>query len=178
MGHKHTRDELLDAAVATALEDGLSQLSFGRVARRLGISDRVVVYYFPTKDDLVGEVVVAMGFQLQGALAEAFTEPAADHVALARAAWPVLASEGADAVLGMYFEAIGLAAAGREPYRSLVPALVEAWVAWAAEYVEGDDVERRRQAEAAIALLDGLLLLRQLVGPEPAQRAAEQLGIG
>ena len=56
MGYRHTKDDILDAAVATAFEDGLSQLTFGRVAKRRGISDRVVVYYFPTKDELVTEV--------------------------------------------------------------------------------------------------------------------------
>ena len=64
MGHKHTKAEILDGALAAAFDDGLSRLTFGRVAKRLGISDRIVVYYFPTKDDLIGEVLIAMGVQL------------------------------------------------------------------------------------------------------------------
>ena len=52
MGHKHTKEEILEGALAAAFDDGLSQLTFGRLAKRLGINDRVVVYYFPSKDDL------------------------------------------------------------------------------------------------------------------------------
>jgi hypothetical protein len=70
-----SRDEILAGALATAFEDGLSRLSFGRVAKHLGVNDRIVVYYFPTKDDLVSEVVVAMGIQRQQALALAFAAP-------------------------------------------------------------------------------------------------------
>ena len=61
MGYRHTKDEILAGALDVAFVDGLSQLTFGRVARHLGISDRVVVYYFPTKDDLISEVLVAIG---------------------------------------------------------------------------------------------------------------------
>jgi len=177
MGYRHTREEILEGAVAAAFEDGLSQLSFGRVAKCLGISDRTVVYYFPTKDALVSEVVVAMGQQLQQTLAAAFTVPAADHLELLRAAWPVVASPDADPVFALFFEANGLAASGREPYRTMVPMLVEAWIEWLAEFVSGTPTHRRTEAETAIALVDGLLLLRQLAGPESAERAARRLGI-
>ncbi len=162
--------------MAAAFEEGLSQLTFGRVANRLGISDRVVVYYFPTKDDLVSEVVLAMGVQLQQTLEAAFTERVADHRELIRAAWPVIATPDADAVFALFFEAIGLATAGREPYRTLVPTLVELWIAWAAEFIDGTPDERRTEAETAIALIDGLLLLRQLAGPEPTERAVRRIG--
>ncbi len=91
MGHKHSRDEILAGAVEAAMAEGLSQLTFGRLAKRLGISDRIVVYYFPTKDQLLTEVMLAVGAQLQETLAAAFTTPAADHLQLARAAWPVVA---------------------------------------------------------------------------------------
>ncbi len=177
MGHRHTEEEILAGALATAFEGGLSQVTFGRVAKHLGINDRVVVYYFPTKDDLVAEVLVALGLRLQETLAPAFTAKAADHAVLARAAWPVLAQPDADRVLALFFEANGLAAAGREPFRTVVPQLVEAWVTWAAELVEGTPARRRAEAEAAIALLDGLLLLRQLAGAEAAARAARRLGV-
>ena len=33
--------------------DGLSNLTFGRLAKRLGMADRTIVYYFPTKADLI-----------------------------------------------------------------------------------------------------------------------------
>jgi AcrR family transcriptional regulator len=177
MGYRHTKQEILDGALATALDDGLSQLTFGRVAKRLGINDRTVVYYFPTKDALITEVVMSMGLQLQATLAEAFSEPARDHLDLARAAWPVLARAEVDAVFALFFEANGLAATGRAPFDTLVPRLVDAWITWVMHFLTGTAVERRAEAEATIAIVDGLLLLRQLAGPASATRAAERLGI-
>lgn len=177
MGYRHDRDEVLAGALATAFDHGLSQLTYGRVAKRLGISDRIVVYYFPTKDDLVSAVLLSMGADLQQTLAPALGEPADDHLGLARAAWPVLAQPAADAVFALFFEANGLAATGRSPYRTIVPELVQAWIEWAAGLLRGEPEVRRAEAEAAIALLDGLLLLRQLGGPDAADRAAARLGI-
>ena len=178
MGYRHTKDDILAGALAAAFDDGLSQLTFGRLAKRLGVSDRVVVYYFPSKDDLIGEVLLGLGTQLQIALAPAFATPAANHVEMLRAAWPVLARSEHDPVFALFFEAGGLAAAGREPYRSLVPQLVTAWVEWAAGLIVGTPARRRDEAAAAIATIDGLLLFRQLAGPKAADQAARRILAG
>lgn len=177
MGHKHTKHEILEGALATAFADGLSQLTFGRVAKRLDITDRVVVYYFPTKDDLIGEVIGSMGLELQATLAAAFTTEATDHIDLLRSAWPFLTTTDADKIFALFFEANGLAMAGRTPYSDLVPILFDAWIVWLQDFITGDPDEQRIEAETAIAVIDGLLLLRQLVGPEAAERAAHRLGI-
>ena len=177
MGHKHTKEEILEGALAAAFDDGLSQLTFGRLAKRLGISDRVIVYYFPSKEDLISEVIVSMGLQLQATLAAAFATKAADHRELLRAAWPIVASDAADPVFALFFEANGLAATGREPYASLLPQLIELWIDWTSGFVGGAPKRRRQEAEAAIAVMDGLLLLRQLAGPEAAERAARTVGV-
>ena len=177
MGYRHTKQEILDGALAAAFADGLSQLTFGRVAKRLGINDRTVVYYFPTKEDLITDVVMSMGLQLQEALGEAFSAPAADHLELARAAWPVLARDESDRIFALFFEANGLAATGRAPFDTIVPQLVEAWIEWVMNFLTGTASERRAQAGATIALIDGLLLLRQLGGPAAAAHAAKRLGV-
>jgi AcrR family transcriptional regulator len=177
MGPKHSRDDILDGALDAALEDGLSQLTFGRLAKRLGINDRTVVYYFPSKDDLITEVLMAVGTRLQEVLAAAFTKRSGDHLQLAAAAWPILATPEADPMFSLYFEAMGLAAAGREPYRSLTTQLLAAWVEWLSGFFTGTPRQRATSAEATLALLDGLLLMRRLGGPDAAERAAVQLGL-
>ena len=177
MGHRHSKDDLLAGALDAAFADGLSQLTFGRAAKRLGVSDRIVVYYFPTKDDLVTEVLLALGARLQEELAPAFARPAGDHVDLVTRAWPLLARPEVDAVFALFFEAMGLAAAGRQPYAGLVPQLVEAWIDWAAELIDAPRARRRAEAEAAIALIDGLLLLRRMAGADAATRAARRIGV-
>lgn len=89
----------------------------------------------------------------------------------------MLARPECDRVFALFFEANGLAASGREPYRTLVPQLVQGWVAWAATLLQGPAAQRRAEAEAAIAVIDGLLLLRLLGGARAAGRAARRLGV-
>ena len=177
MGHKYSRDEILDGAVQTALAEGLSHLTFGRLARRLGVSDRVIVYYFPSKTELIVAILTDLAVQLQAVLADAFTEPAASHGELVRAAWPVLATEEVDPIFGLYFEAIGQATAGVEPFAGLAGRLIEGWISWLTGFFTGDPESCRAEATATLALLDGLLLMRQLAGGAAADRAATQLGL-
>lgn len=175
VGYRHSKHEILDGALAVAFDTGLSHLSYGSVARHLGISDRVVVYYFPSKDDLIGEVLVALGDQLQAALAPAFAAPVADHVEVLRVAWPMLARPDVDPVFGLFFEASGLAATGREPYRTLVAELMHTWTVWVGSLLRGTSAQRRAEATAAMATIDGLLLMRQVVGSEAADVAARRI---
>ena len=176
MGYRHSREEILEGAVDTVFDEGLSRLTFGVLAKRLGISDRIVVYYFPSKDDLIVEVLAAIGAQLEGVLAGAVRKPVGDHAALVRSVWPLLARREVDGVFAVFFEASGLAAAGVEPYRTMAPALVQGWVDWAESLIDGPKAYRRTEAAAAVAALDGLLLMRQLAGAEVANRAARGIG--
>ena len=168
---------MLEGALDAVFDEGLSQLTFGRLAKRLGTNDRTIVYYFPTKDELITEVLQTVGARLMEALGAAFVGPAENHLALARAAWPALARADLDPLFRVYFEAIGLATAGREPFASLAPQFTTAWVDWLATFFEGTAPERRAEAEATVALVDGVMMLRQLAGKAAADRAARRIGL-
>lgn len=175
MGYKHSRDEILEAAVAVARSDGMHALTFQRVAAALGISDRMVVYYFPSKSELVAAVLMALGDRLRVTLAPTVAHACDGPLDFVRVAWPVLASGESDAEFALYFEALGLAVSGREPYRSLAPLLVDGWIEWTSTVFRGPAARRRANAETAIAIVDGLLLLRHTTGADVADRAARSL---
>jgi len=177
VGYRHDRDDIIRAAIDVVRAEGLASLSFGKVAKSLDISDRMVVYYFPTKDVLITSVVTAMGAELQVLLEGAFASEATPDELL-RAAWPILASSKVDAVMAVYFEVVGLASARKEPFVALAAELVESWVAWISELIRGGGpLERRRLAWSIVARIDGLLMVRQVCGARAANEAARALGI-
>ncbi len=169
---------MLAAALLVTFENGIGLLSFAAVAKRLGTNDRTVVYYFPTKDALITEVLGALGKQLQDLLDEAFGSRPMPADDLLRLAWPVLASDAADPSFAVFFEVTGLASARRSPYAEAAHAIAQAWAQWLDPRIaEPDPALRRRQAWGLLARLDGLLLLRRLMGPEVAESAAVDLGV-
>ena len=66
---------------------------------------------------------------------------------------------------------------GFGPGTFLAPQIIESWIDWMTGFLAGTPEQRRSEAEAALAVIDGLLLLRQLAGPAAADRAASRLGI-
>jgi AcrR family transcriptional regulator len=177
MGYRHSRDDILGAAVEVVLDVGLGGLTFASVSRSLGIPDRTVVYYFPTKDDLVSAVLGRTTIALQDLLSPALGQEASDDSVVLQQSWAVLSGKASEAAFRVYFESVGLAVRGREPYRSIVHQLVASWTAWIASRLSGDATIRDDRAHAIVATLDGLLLIRAVAGQGAADAAARGLGL-
>ncbi len=179
MGYRHSREEILEAATTLALREGIGGLTFGRVGQRLGISDRTVVYYFPSKPELVMAVAGAVVADLERLLERAFGAEPRSPEELLRRAWPVLTTPTADRVFSIYFEIVGLASSGQAPYDTLAGTLVEGWVQWLTPRTIGRSAAvRRRRALATVAQIDGLLLIRRVLGAAAADDAAREVGGG
>lgn len=179
MGHRHSKDEMLAAAADVARADGLAGLTFAKVAARLGTSDRMVVYYFPTKATLEEEVARALGAELMAVLDRAFGSDRRPADELFRAAWKVLATPKVDPTFRLFLELVGQASSRRAPYDRLAAEMLSVWSEWLAERVDAPSrAQRLSSALGLIARLDGLLLVRLTLGPKEAQRAFEAMARG
>ncbi len=175
VGYLHSREDILDAAIAAALETGVHQLTFGKLATRLGIADRTVVYYFPTKEKLITEVLDTLARRMMTVIAKAFGDEPLAPTELGRRAWAAFTTAEADRVFRVFFEVVGLAAARLSPYAAIAPVLIDGWTAWLEPRVHTDS-NGRAETLALMAKLDGLLLLRHTVGRKPADAAARAMG--
>ena len=178
MGYRHSANEINEAVIAVALQHGIAALTYRKVAEHLGISDRMVVYYLPTKADLVQSATTALAASLQQLLARAFGDEPNSPNGLLAAAWPVFTTPDADRATAIFLEIVGLAAAATDPYPQIAKAVVADWVDWVAPRVDAPTPAARRQdALGIIARIEGLLVIRHTLGAHAAKNAARALAI-
>jgi AcrR family transcriptional regulator len=174
MGYKFSQHEILDAAVRATAASGLSGLTFRLVAQEAGTSDRVVVYYFPDKAQLISAVLARVGEAFQAVLAAGWHDAPRplSKVSVLHAARDVFADPQQAGVVRIFLEAMGLAVARVEPFVSLGPRLLDAWVQWLAGEFDPPD---RARAAATVAVIDGLLMAGALLDAPTSDQAWDAL---
>lgn len=171
-GRPEQRAAFLDGAVEHALGTGVSTLSLRPLAAALGTSDRMLLYYFGTRDQLLVEVLDVVGRRLQAHLAGALPDaPMPPEELLARLEG-ALADPGAEAAVRLYVEISGQAARGVEPFASAAAAVAVGWLDWIEPRLDVPAAERAEAAAGVLAVVDGVLLLRFLTSAETAAAAA------
>lgn len=167
------RDEVAQAATDYVLEHGLVGLSLRPLASRLGTSDRMLLYHFDSKDDLVATVLRVSNDR--SVVEIRALPPAPDVHTAVLELWKAVTSPRIDRCQRMYVEAAALGLFGREPYASVVREANQVWVAAVADYLVASGMPRA-QAPRAVALLDAALMGFQLDLPldagDPAQEQA------
>jgi AcrR family transcriptional regulator len=162
------RQQLAEQATDYVLEHGLIGLSLRPLAEAIGTSDRMLLYHFAGKDDLVATVLRTSN---DIAVAEVRAMPASRDVRRAVLdLWSVCSSDRMDRCERVYVEAASLGLLGREPYATVVGEANERWVAALVDHLVASGVERRR-ARRAVALLDATFMGLQLDQPPTTDAA-------
>lgn len=158
-GDTARRAGLAEAATDYALTHGLIGLSLRPLAAELGTSDRMLLYHFDGKDDLVATVLRTSGDR---AVAEVRALPPSRDVRSAvLALWRAATAEPMDRCQRLYVEAAALGLLGREPYVTVVTEANERWVRAMADHLVASGAERRA-ARRAVALVDATFMGLQL----------------
>jgi len=167
------RDALAEAATDYVLDHGLIGLSLRPLAAALDTSDRMLLYHFAGKDDLVATVLRVSNDRAVG---EIRGLPASDGPRQAVLdVWAAMRAPRLARCQRTYVEAAALGLFGREPYVSTVREGNRQWVAAVADHLVASGTARA-EAARAVELLDaammGFLLDLPLDPRDPARDRA------
>ncbi len=157
-----TSEKILDATRDILAEGGIGAVSFDAIARRLGVTKQAVLYWYPSKRDLLAELFLGWLKAEADATEAALAEPDAPVAAFVRA---LVRFHRGD--LGrfraMYLVPQTLRQAGQDQPDSDVMAQINATTARMygalASRLPGDTVTARQQAVAIHAAALGLVMM-------------------
>lgn len=144
------------------LEHGLIGLSLRPLAASLGTSDRMLLYHFGTKDDLVAAVLRESNDRAVAGITA--LGPSPDLRAGVHDLWSVVRSPKLEPCTRLYVEAAALGLLGREPYATVVREANDRWLRCFVTHLTRSGVDRPL-AERAATVIDAAFLGFQLDAP-------------
>ena len=160
------REELAEAATEYALEHGLIGLSLRPLAEALGTSDRMLLYHFEDKDDLVATILRTTSARSAQSLRELATPR--DLRAAVLELWRAVTTGPQERCQRVYVEAAALGLFGREPYATAVRETNAEWVSAVSAHFERAGLGRAAARQATI-LVDATFMGLQLDEPLDSQ---------
>ncbi len=156
---KAKREQIVQSVANHLVREGFTNSGIRALAVSAGLSDRMLMYYFETKEELIAEALALLTQNMAAALDQLLPErqtPAAEIVstALASTQNPQL-----QASLRLWFEIVGLAVRGTEPYGQTAKQILQDWEDWIKRRLRSD---QRHRAPEILAQVEGQLLLQLL----------------
>jgi AcrR family transcriptional regulator len=156
------REELAEAATDYALEHGLIGLSLRPLAQALGTSDRMLLYHFEDKDDLVATILRTTVSRSAQSLREL---PAPrDLRSAVLELWRAVTTGPQERCQRLYVEAAALGLFGREPYATTMHETNAEWGSAVSAHFQRAGLGRA-EARQATVLVDAAFMGLQLDEP-------------
>ncbi|MFP5347395.1 MAG: TetR/AcrR family transcriptional regulator [Actinomycetes bacterium] len=174
---RQRREEWTRAATDYALENGLIGLSLRPLAAALGTSDRMLLYHFGTKDDLVAAVLRTSNDRATEYIRS--LPPSPNLRRGVHELWAAMRSDEVDRPSRLYIEAAALGLLGREPYHSVIREANTIWTASLVDHLVRSGVSRAA-ASRVVTIIDAAFMgfhldLTTDLGDETVRRAVADL---
>lgn len=168
------RQAFTGLATDYALAEGLIGLSLRPLAASLGTSDRMLLYHFGTKDDLVADVLRESNDRAVAGIVA--LPPSDDLRAAVHDLWSAVRSPELEPCTRLYVEAAALGLLGREPYATVVREANERWMRAFVAHLTKSGVGRPLARRAA-TVIDAAFLGFQLDAPLDVGTAARRRAV-
>ncbi|WP_240363611.1 TetR/AcrR family transcriptional regulator [Streptomyces sp. S1A1-7] len=169
------RAQLVNAAVDYVAAHGITDLSLRGLGAAIGVSHRMLIHYFGSKEHLLVEIVRTSEQRQRDLLSRLRLEPGLSPADAARLLWQQLADPRLAGQERLFFEIYGHALRGRPEAAPLLEGLVNDWLEplVAAEVAAGaDPAVARNRARLGLATVRGLLLDLLATGDRAGVNAA------
>lgn len=166
------RERLLGLVVDLILRDGMIDISLSAVARRIGSNNRMLLYYFGSKEALLDEAAMRAyeRFPKLRALFERLAEPGDIEHRLFRA-WDDLSAPENHSYLRLFFQRFGIAMRESDDWGGFIERAGISWVERVEVQLRGAgfaDSACLQGAQSIVALWRGLEIL--LLAGTPAEQ--------
>jgi len=151
--NKQRPEELRDSIVTYLIRHGIADLSLRPLAKAVGSSPRVLLYYFGSKEKMVVTVLAEVR-QRQRAI---YTQmDAATFEAACQTIWKHMSAPDSVPLFRLFFEAYGLALRHPKRYKDFLYATVEDWIEFVARPLCREGHKRNQARALATIVLAGL----------------------
>ncbi|MFJ6903248.1 TetR/AcrR family transcriptional regulator [Streptomyces griseoluteus] len=179
--HGDRRAQLVDAAVDHVAAHGIADLSLRGLGAAIGVSHRMLIHYFGSKEQLLVEIVRTSERRQRDVLSRLRLEPGLSPAGVARLLWQQLTDPRLAGQERLFFEICGHALRGRPEATPVLEGLVTDWLEplVAAEVGAGAEPDAaRNRARLGLATVRGLLLDLLATGDRAGVDAAMEEFLG
>lgn len=145
-------EELRNAIVQYLIEHGLTDLSLRPLAKAVGSSPRVLLYYFGSKEKMVVEVLAEVRQRQRASYGRV---QAASFVEACETIWKHMSAPDSEPLFRLFFEAYGVALRQPQLYKDFLHATIEDWLKLIADPLCREGYKRGEARTFATIVLAG-----------------------
>src|SRR6202041_3519303 len=146
-------EQLREAILEYLIEHGISHLSLRPLAKAVGTSPRVLLYYFGSREKMLAMLFEDIRQQQRKKYGGTW---AATLGEACRAAWADFMNTGAEKHFRLYFEAYGLALRNPELYQDFLDSTIEDWLNAIGRPLSADGSDQSEARALASVILAGM----------------------
>lgn len=154
------RNQLLPALGAYVLENGLAQASLRPMAQAAGTSDRMLIYHFTSKDQMIEAVLEHLASELEIILTGAMPVHRSSSIeACFSEVMHLLRRNDVRRYLLVWLEIVAAAGLGNDRFGIVGAQMLKRFLPWLEDRLPDDIADREATAAMLLALIEGCIVM-------------------